>query len=188
LLHINPVAARSGFVKKTATASLNKRLRLGDLNLYRLWLLAGFTLAGATPALATPMPPFTPGYWTTAGHEIVLEMAPCGPDLCGFIAGIALSHPAAPMPKDWRGRPQCGDLMLRVSPMKPAANGWARWTGVLQDPRNGNVYHAAMQLDSSGNFHLHGYIGIPLLGESQIWPKFNGEVLPGCRVPELNGK
>jgi len=168
--------------------SLNKRLRLGELSLFRTWMLAGFALAGTTFSPAARAESFTPGYWATAGHEIVLEMTPCGGDLCGFIAGIALDHPTDPMPQDWRGRPQCGDLMLRVSPVKPASDGWPRWNGVLQDPRNGHVYHATMKLDPSGDFHLHGYIGVPLLGASQVWPKFTGDIQPGCHVPELDGK
>lgn len=63
-------------------------------------LLAGVMLAGsALPAWAAG---FTPGYWVSSGHEIVLEISQCGDDLCGFIAGIALDHPGDAMPTDWQ--------------------------------------------------------------------------------------
>lgn len=149
-------------------------------------LLAGVMLAGsALPAWAAG---FTPGYWVSSGHEIVLEISQCGDDLCGFIAGIALDHPGDAMPTDWQGRPQCGFLMLRVAPDGKTGDGTPRWRGVLQDPRNGNVYRTMVKFDAKGNLDLHGYIGVPVLGETQLWPKFTGKVEPGCHVPELDGK
>lgn len=188
MLHINSVTARLSFVREFQTESLNKRLRLGDLTLRRLRLLAGFLIAGTIPAQAAVAAPFTAGYWESTGHEIVLEIAPCSDDLCGFIAGIALDHPTDPMPKDWRGRTQCGFLMLRVSPTQPLKDGVARWKGVLQDPRNGKVYRTTVKFDPAGNLDLHGYIGVPALGKTQVWPKYTGEVLAGCHVPEMDGK
>ncbi|MGE4481222.1 DUF2147 domain-containing protein [Acidocella sp.] len=147
------------------------------------WVLAGLALASTNTARAASSS-FTPGYWESTGHEIVLQIVPCGGDLCGFIAGIALTHPDDPMPKDWRGTPQCGFLMLRVSPETGEAG---HWKGVLQDPRNGKVYRTTIKFDAQGNLDLHGYIGLPLLGETQLWPKFTGQVLPGCHVPSLDG-
>ncbi len=188
LLHINPVTARPGFVRKFWTESLNKRLRLGDWSLHRLWLLAGLLLVSSVPVHAAGAAPFTPGYWVSSGHQIVLQISPCGDDLCGFISGISLDHPDDPMPLDWRGQSQCGFLMLRVSPIPAGSNGVPRWKGVLQDPRNGDVYRTTVKFDAAGNLDLHGYIGLPLLGQTEIWPKFSGEVLPGCHVPALDGK
>ncbi len=170
------------------TQSLNKRLRLGDINLHRLRLLAGIALVSAVSAQSARAEPFTPGYWLASDHSIVVQIAPCGGDLCGFITGIALKHPGDAMPLDWRGRPECGFLILRVSPTQVADNGTPRWKGVLQDPRNGNVYRTTVKFDDAGNLDLHGYIGLPVLGQTQLWPKFTGEMLPGCHVPELDGK
>ncbi|MBU6448636.1 MAG: DUF2147 domain-containing protein [Rhodospirillales bacterium] len=118
----------------------------------------------------------------------MLQITPCGADLCGFIAGIALSHPGDAMPVNWQGKPQCGFLMLRVAPAQPAGNGGKRWKGALQDPRNGNVYRTTVKFNAAGNLELHGYIGIPVLGETQLWPKFDAKILPGCHVPSLDGK
>lgn len=188
LLHINAAALTSRLVKKFRTASLNKRHRLGDFHSTRLRLLASFVLAGAAAAASAQAKPFKSGYWVSSGREIVLQIAPCGDDLCGFIAGIALSHPGDAMPTDWRGQPQCGFLMLRVAPAPPADDGTERWKGALQDPRNGNVYRTMVKFDAAGNLGLHGYIGLPILGETQVWPKFNGQILPGCHVPSLDGK
>ncbi len=187
LLHINTAAPRSRFVRNSETESLNKRRRLGDLNFSRVLLLVSFILAGTAFATSAQAKPFKSGYWVSSGREIVLEITPCADDLCGFIAGIALTHPGDAMPDDWRGQPQCGFLMLRVAPAQPAEDGTKRWKGSLQDPRNGNVYRTTVRFDTAGNLKLHGYIGLPLLGETQLWPAFKGKILPGCHVPSLDG-
>ncbi|MBU6419322.1 MAG: DUF2147 domain-containing protein [Proteobacteria bacterium] len=145
-------------------------------------------MAAASLATSARADSFKPGYWVSTGREIVLQIDPCGKDLCGFIAGIALDHPGDAMPQDWRGRPQCGFLMLRVAPVEAGANNAPRWKGVLQDPRNGDVYRTTVKFDAAGNLDLHGYIGLPLLGRTQIWPKFHGRILPGCHAPSLDGK
>ncbi len=188
LLHDNPVAQASRFVTKFWTESHNKRHRLGDFKFVRAWLLVGFVPISLAFVICAQAKPFQPGYWVSSGRQIVLQIDPCGKDLCGFIAGIALDHPGDAMPNDWRGQPQCGFLMLRVAPAPPAEDGSERWKGVLQDPRNGNVYRTMIKFDAARNLDLHGYIGLPILGETQIWPKFTGTIEPGCNVPSLNGK
>ncbi|HET9885438.1 MAG TPA: DUF2147 domain-containing protein [Candidatus Binatia bacterium] len=38
------------------------------------------------------------------------------------------------------------------------------------DPENGKIYRAKMKLEDSGNaLHVRGFIGISLLGRTQIW-------------------
>ncbi|MDE1907555.1 MAG: DUF2147 domain-containing protein [Rhodospirillales bacterium] len=153
----------------------------------RVLLLVSFMLASTAFGASAQAKPFKSGYWISSGREIVLQITPCGDDLCGFIAGIALTHPGDAMPDTWRGQPQCGFLMLRVAPAQPAGDGTKRWKGSLQDPRNGSVYRTTVKFDPAGNLQLHGYIGVPLLGETQLWPKFNKKILANCHVPSLDG-
>ncbi len=44
--------------------------------------------------------------------------------------------------------------------------------GEVLDPESGDVYRATLRLrDGGARLDVHGYIGIPLLGRSQIWTR-----------------
>jgi uncharacterized protein (DUF2147 family) len=49
------------------------------------------------------------------------------------------------------------------------------WSGgEVLDPEEGSIYRATLRLrDGGAHLELHGYIGIPLLGRSQIWERVN---------------
>jgi uncharacterized protein (DUF2147 family) len=49
-------------------------------------------------------------------------------------------------------------------------DGWVG--GEILDPESGDIYRATLRLRDDGtNLEVHGYIGIPLLGRSQIWTR-----------------
>jgi Uncharacterized protein conserved in bacteria (DUF2147) len=49
-------------------------------------------------------------------------------------------------------------------------SGLAYEGGTILDPDSGTLYNANMQLSPDGNeLMVRGYVGIPLLGQSQIW-------------------
>jgi uncharacterized protein (DUF2147 family) len=127
------------------------------------------TSASSAPA-ASPV-----GTWLTANGHGVIEIAQCGDALCGRIVGID-REPAAPMPTDVHGRSQCG-LTIITNEM-PAADG--TWLGEVTDPRDGETYQAKLWLDEGGNLHMRGFIGIPLLGSTQIWRKYTGHLTAEC--------
>ena len=46
--------------------------------------------------------------------------------------------------------------------------------GEILDPESGDEYRATLRLrDGGGKLDVHGYIGIPLLGRSQVWTRAN---------------
>lgn len=52
--------------------------------------------------------------------------------------------------------------------MQPAHGAWRN--GRILDPDNGSIYRASMELTDGGSrLKVRGYVGIPLLGRSQIW-------------------
>jgi uncharacterized protein (DUF2147 family) len=128
----------------------------------------------AAPASATPdANPI--GTWSTENGHGVIAIAPCGDALCGRIVGIDRA-PTDPMPTDVNGRPQCG--LTIITDEKPAADG--TWLGQITDPRDGATYQAKLWVDAGGALHLRGFIGVPLLGSTQIWRKYNGHLTADC--------
>jgi uncharacterized protein (DUF2147 family) len=118
------------------------------------------------------------GLWLTQDHDGIIKVSPCGGGLCAEIAGVILDRPTDPTPVDYRGVSQC-HLQL-ISDAKPIrAN---LWKGHIINPRNGRVYDVELHLDQHHNLALRGFIGIPLLGETQTWTRYNGRIPDDCRL------
>lgn len=129
----------------------------------------------SSASAATTVSPM--GTWSTANGHGVVEIAACGDALCGRIVGID-RDPTEPVPTDVHGRSQCG--LTIITNEKPEADG--TWLGNVTDPRDGGTYQAELWLDDDGNLHLRGFIGIPLLGATQIWHRFTGQLADECRL------
>jgi uncharacterized protein (DUF2147 family) len=116
------------------------------------------------------------GAWLTEGGHGVIRIQPCDQGLCGSIVGID-RKPDEAMPTDFAGHPQCGLTILKSSAdMKDGIS-----MGRITDPRDGKVYDAQIWVDGSGRLHLRGYIGVPLLGKTQVWQPFMGRIAGDCR-------
>ncbi|HTB44921.1 MAG TPA: DUF2147 domain-containing protein [Acetobacteraceae bacterium] len=130
----------------------------------------------ASPVSA--MPAASPlGTWLTANGHGVVSIEPCGGALCGRIVGIDRA-PGEPMPTDVHGQPQCGLTIITNEKPETADS----WLGEVTDPRDGNTYRAKLWVDERGNLRLRGYIGIPELGATQVWHRFNGHLTTDCGI------
>ena len=128
--------------------------------------------AGASYAQQRPSPVL--GRWLTEGKDGVIEIFPCADGaLCGRLTWFAPgpddvgkppvdAHNPAPA---LRGRPLCGLVILRGF-MPSGDRAWG--DGSIYDPENGKIYHATMALAADDTLRLRGYIGVPLLGETQL--------------------
>jgi len=134
----------------------------------------------ATTAFAdTPLTPT--GRWITANGKAVVQIYPCGNDICGAIVGLQLDHPTDPMPTDWQGKPQCGLVIINTAPATDDS-GQPVWNGQVLDPRNGSVYKAQLKMDPDRHLLLHGYIGIPVFGQTQTWTPYSGRTMSDCHM------
>ena len=154
---------------------------LQRLKLMRLTCLGAlFLLLPALPGWAAEQD--TPvGRWLTQNKGAVIAIEPCGAMLCGRIVGISLDHPDDPLPTDNGGHSQCGLTIIRGG----APDGEQGWDIRITDPRNGKVYRATMRLDEQRRLHVRGYIGVPLLGHTEVWTPFHAAIGENCRLPAL---
>jgi uncharacterized protein (DUF2147 family) len=152
-------------------------VRLGLLGFSILFgLIAGTAVADSASA---PV-----GRWITANQQAVIQVSPCGPDICGQIVGLAKADQT---PTDWRGEPQCGLTIFQTAPSTdPAGN--KIWQGKILDPRNGNIYNAQIAVDAARHLELHGYIGLPIFGQTQTWTPFSGRTLANCHLAAAAGQ
>jgi uncharacterized protein (DUF2147 family) len=145
-------------------------------------IAAGFGIRAAAAAEPT-------GWWLDQSGRAGILIAPCGDKLCGTIRWLAEPlDPATGGPKldrknsngAERGRPLCGLKMLGdfVKAEDPG-----EWTdGWIYNPEDGQTYRSQMTLERDGTLRVRGYVGIPLLGKSQIWSRPR-ETPAECEVP-----
>ncbi len=118
------------------------------------------------------------GLWLTQDRDGIIKISNCGGALCAQIAGLILDHPNDPTPGNYRGISQC-HLPLITDARLIEAN---LWKGHIIDPRTGRVYGVELHLDPTGNLALRGFLGIPLLGQTQTWTRYAGTVPDDCRM------
>jgi uncharacterized protein (DUF2147 family) len=133
--------------------------------------------ARSVSATAAPTPQ---GLWITANHDAVIQIAPCGNGLCGYIVGMYLG-PNDPTPKDWAGTSQCRLTIIQAAPQTDS-DGQPFWTGGITDPRNGTAYNAIIRVNAENQLLLRGYVGLPILGETQTWTPYHGAIAENCRL------
>ncbi len=134
----------------------------------------GFLAIAALAAAAfAPVASGVFGDWSTDDGTGVIRVAPCGGEVCGSIAGMKdLSG------RDWRDRPDCGLVFIRVHRVPGAS----RLHGSVTNPETGRTYDADLWVGNDGVLRLRGYLGLEVFGSTQRWPRFNGTLGPGCVI------
>lgn len=139
-------------------------------------LVAGGLFLAAWPALAGDI--F--GRWATEEEKSHVEIVAC-PDapeqLCGTIVWLKEPNDEAGQPKTdknnpdeaLRDRPIIGLKLLNGFIAAQVPNAWE--DGKIYNPEDGELYSCVMTLMEDGSLEVRGYVGIPLLGQSQIWTR-----------------
>lgn len=100
----------------------------------------------------------------------------CGDEVCGRVS--ALDEPLDDSGKaevdrnnpdeSLQGRPILGmDLLTEFSSKKAGS-----YRGdMIYSPRNGKLYKAILTLLDDGALQIRGYVGLPALGQTQVWTR-----------------
>jgi len=138
-------------------------------------LLSAAAAAQATPPFGVNDPR---GRWVTASGNLEVEIAPCGPALCGTVTKVltnnSMSRQDSPMtPAD--PRPALGmklliDLLPDEGETPPTT-----WRGHVYNRENGKTYRCKVEVEAKpgapGELVMRGYVGIPLFGSTQRWQR-----------------
>jgi uncharacterized protein (DUF2147 family) len=154
----------------------------------------------AAPALAAPAKqPTAVGLWEKLGStgkpEGWFRIIECGGTYVGRI--VKMFPKPGENPASWRCDQCRGDQknapVLGLTFIKGLhRNGLTYQDGSILDPRDGSVYNALMELSPDGKqLTVRGYIGIPFLGESELWHRLPDSALPSdqfaaCAAPSTS--
>jgi uncharacterized protein (DUF2147 family) len=131
----------------------------------RYWI-AGTALALMAAAPAHAAGPIA-GRWLTADGNGIVEIAPCGPQLCGKIIKLLAKIQGPPMDRNnpepsLRNRPLLGLNIL--SGFKDAGK---QWEGTIYSPEKGKSYRSIVKRNPDGTLSVKGCLG-PFC-QNQTW-------------------
>ena len=106
------------------------------------------------------------GPWLTEDGSAVVQVAACGPALCGAIIW-------SQKPVDARGHPLCGRAILGEL-MKTGADSWGK--GWIYSPKMDRKYPVELNPAANGKLQLHVSAG--LFGKDQTWTRPPQAVAP----------
>lgn len=137
-------------------------------------LFASCITAGELPADASASR--ISGKWLTEGGEGIIEIVerPDGRFDGLIIGGDDIDRPDSRNP-DPRKRVQVlrGGIILEGL----RYDGHDRWSGgTIYDPESGHTYRCHIDLTAPDTIRLRGFIGISILGRSQTWTRYRGDI------------
>lgn len=115
------------------------------------------------------------GKWVNSSGEAHIEIYKKDAKYFGKIVWVKAPNDEKGNPKkdvknpdaNLRTRPILGMEMLRDFVFSDG-----KWTdGKIYDPKSGKTYSCNMNLKSNGDLSMRGYIGISLIGRTEVWKK-----------------
>jgi len=69
-------------------------------------------------------------------------------------------------------------LLGQVILLRLSYKGQAQWSGgSVYDPNSGRYYRCSVEMLDADHLRLHGFVGISILGRSQVWTRYTGTSL-----------
>jgi uncharacterized protein (DUF2147 family) len=130
------------------------------------------------------------GYWLAWEDKILVELYPCGDEVCGKIAWML--RPRFKRSGELRRDTENPDPALRdrlwcgieaIEGLKPAPDG-SLHDGSFYYPKDGLTYSLELTPNRDGTLTAHGYMGIKLVGKSETWTRPGPEIEPHCETED----
>ncbi len=121
------------------------------------------------------------GFWITQDKDALFEIYRCGSVYCGKISSLEEPN-YPPTEEQMPGRPKVDrynpNPALRNRPLAglPLMSGFDYqgdnlWKGFIYNPEDGRTYRCNFSMAGENLLKVRGYIGIPLLGGTQVWTR-----------------
>lgn len=115
------------------------------------------------------------GRWVTESGNLEVDIARCGPALCGtvvrVIANRSMSNPNTVMAAADGSSPLGMKILKDFAP-----SGDGEWKGTIYNREDGETYDCLMTLLAPDQLKIRGYKGLPLFGKTQIWRRVSDRV------------
>ncbi|MGI9223010.1 MAG: DUF2147 domain-containing protein [Woeseiaceae bacterium] len=134
-------------------------------------LLAGLTgpadsVSGTVPAID--------GTWLSGDGDGWIEISTTRDTLSGIIAGSPNASPERPDTDEKNPDPALRDRPLVGLELFAGFeyDGNGRWSGgTIYDPNSGKTYRCIVTVVDEETLKVRGYVGVPLLGRTEIWKR-----------------
>jgi uncharacterized protein (DUF2147 family) len=127
-----------------------------------LAVLAMFFFGANADAANAPL-----GRWLTASGNVVIEIAPCGPALCGSIVEVRANHSMEDSRMEIKAPRRLG--MKILSGLVPYGDD--EWQGHIYNRENGKIYDCLISVLDTGELKVRPYVFVSLIGQTQIWKR-----------------
>jgi uncharacterized protein (DUF2147 family) len=165
----------------TGWLSRKRRSLLGGM-----LLLTGLCAVAATPARASePDPSALLGTWMAESQKVAIEIYRCDDELCGKVVWIISPYGKSgkfkrdkrnPDPS-LRGRPYCGTEVIWGLRARND-NDWRG--GKFYYIKKGQTFDLDIALKGENRLEFRGYLGLRLLGKTEIWTRPNPQIELAC--------
>jgi uncharacterized protein (DUF2147 family) len=127
-------------------------------------MLGASAVLAATPVMAAA--PIS-GKWMTTEKDSIIEIAPCGPNMCGRINKFLTPVQGPPFDRnnpnvEMRSRPLLGlPILLALK------DGGKQWEGNIYDPKKGKTYKSKVFMNPNGSMTVKGCVAF--FCQSFVW-------------------
>lgn len=109
------------------------------------------------------------GIWLVPGDNARVTIYKCGENVCGRISWLKTPEDLDKNNPDPAKR---NDRIIGMNILWGFTFDGSVWSGgYIYDPDSGSVYKCKMWLDGDGRLNVKGFMGVSLLGRSEIWTR-----------------
>lgn len=121
-------------------------------------------LFAAAPAMAAPS---IAGKWVTAEKDSIIEISPCGANMCGKISKFLKPVEGPPFDRNNPDKAMRNRPLLGLPILLALKDGGKQWEGRIYDPKGGKTYKSKAFMNPNGTLTVKGCVAF--FCQSFVW-------------------